>query len=152
SLCASAAFAPATLLISVAGSLALAVIGRREPSPLTSGKVKLKMTQRAWRIERLAMLLFTVSELLCSAMALYWRGGMSTPCFWLAQLILLQSHPFWLVLANTILIPYEQRLQENFAEEARQLMRKYHPTVIGITGSYGKTSTKVLLKDILGSV
>ncbi|MEZ4536306.1 MAG: Mur ligase family protein [Cyanobacteriota/Melainabacteria group bacterium] len=46
----------------------------------------------------------------------------------------------------------EKSLQENFANQARAVLKDIDPTVIGITGSYGKTSTKILLKDIIGAV
>ncbi|MCA9369060.1 MAG: hypothetical protein H6773_02090 [Pseudomonadales bacterium] len=37
------------------------------------------------------------------------------------------------------------------AKKAGQLLEKYQPTIIGITGSYGKSSTKLLLAHVLKS-
>ncbi|MFX6281335.1 hypothetical protein ABTF86_19945, partial [Acinetobacter baumannii] len=66
--------------------------------------------------------------------------------FWVLQLIFIQLQPLYLVCANWLLKPYEKSIQDKFAQEAAQLIRQYAPMTIGITGSYGKTSTKVILK------
>jgi UDP-N-acetylmuramoyl-tripeptide--D-alanyl-D-alanine ligase len=58
--------------------------------------------------------------------------------------------PFTLGLAAWALIPYESRLARGFVTQARQRLARVHPTVVAITGSYGKTSTKNHLTDLLG--
>jgi UDP-N-acetylmuramoyl-tripeptide--D-alanyl-D-alanine ligase len=72
--------------------------------------------------------------------------------FWLIQLCAFFLEPLILVVSNALLDPYEKDLQEGFANEARKILSSVHPFVIGITGSYGKTSSKVILTDILNSV
>lgn len=44
--------------------------------------------------------------------------------------------------AAAALAPLERRGARRFAAQARDRLRRVHPTVVAITGSYGKTSTK----------
>ena len=58
--------------------------------------------------------------------------------------------PFWVVLAAALLVPVERSIQEGFKRQARSMLtRRRDLQVIGITGSYGKTSTKFVLAEIL---
>jgi UDP-N-acetylmuramoyl-tripeptide--D-alanyl-D-alanine ligase len=57
--------------------------------------------------------------------------------------------PLWLVSANLLLLPVEEFLRRRFIAQARAVMRQVKPQVIGITGSFGKTTTKTYLRDIL---
>jgi len=50
--------------------------------------------------------------------------------------------PAFLDAALAITAPLEQRLARSFVEQATQKLRSVAPTVIAITGSYGKTTTK----------
>jgi len=52
-------------------------------------------------------------------------------------------------LASALLSPYETRQRRRFMRRAESLLSVSHPVVIGITGSYGKTTTKVLLEQLL---
>jgi UDP-N-acetylmuramoyl-tripeptide--D-alanyl-D-alanine ligase len=57
--------------------------------------------------------------------------------------------PFKLVLANVLLMPLESFFRQQFIRRAKGVMAEIQPKVIGITGSYGKTTTKNYLADIL---
>jgi UDP-N-acetylmuramoyl-tripeptide--D-alanyl-D-alanine ligase len=57
--------------------------------------------------------------------------------------------PFTLVVAAWSLSPYEARRAGTFVEQARQRLTRVNPVVVAITGSYGKTSTKNHLADLL---
>lgn len=58
--------------------------------------------------------------------------------------------PFLIVLAGTITKPVEKWIQEGFKKQAKKkLAAMPHLKVIAITGSYGKTSTKFMIKDLL---
>ncbi len=61
----------------------------------------------------------------------------------------MQLLPIILVLGNLTLDPYERVVQRKFSGEARARLDELKPTVIGITGSYGKTSIKHILGHIL---
>lgn len=59
------------------------------------------------------------------------------------------SAPFLLVLGSLLMEPVEASIREGFKRQARQKLDEIKPTVIGITGSYGKTSTKHYIAHIL---
>lgn len=69
----------------------------------------------------------------------------------LAAVPALLAMPLWLVLGNLFLAPFEARIRRRYMNEARAILRDVNPTVIGITGSYGKTSAKHLLAHVLAS-
>ncbi len=50
--------------------------------------------------------------------------------------------PVLVDLACALLEPVEGRLAATFVTTATERLQRVHPTVVGITGSYGKTSTK----------
>ncbi len=57
---------------------------------------------------------------------------------------------FWIFPAALIMYPFEQSVQSQFKNMARNKIRKMSGLkVIAITGSYGKTSTKFIIRDIL---
>ena len=53
-------------------------------------------------------------------------------------------------LANASLAPLEQAINRRFYAQARERMRSFHGRVVGITGSYGKTTTKFITAALLG--
>ena len=57
--------------------------------------------------------------------------------------------PFALVVGSLIMTPLEAWFRYRFIQQARRVLYEVHPNVIGITGSYGKTSTKTYLTHIL---
>lgn len=132
----------------LAAALALAWLPRWEPDPRRDGKPTLKLTARARRIWQVATLAHAVA-LLLSALLYAWLEAGPPPGYWLLLIALIQTTPGFLVLANILLKPYENRLQQGFIREARDILAKTRPTVIGITGSYGKTSTKAILAAFL---
>lgn len=65
----------------------------------------------------------------------------------IAIIILLK--PFMLVIANWCLYPIEKHIFNNYIKKAKQKLNSIDIIKIGITGSYGKTSVKFILSDIL---
>ena len=63
-----------------------------------------------------------------------------------------QFIPIFLIIANLLLKPYENWVQNNFLKQANEKIKNLPVTTIGITGSYGKTSTKHILSHILSFV
>ncbi len=59
--------------------------------------------------------------------------------------------PLWLVLGNVLMTPVEAAFRARFIAKARHVLEEANLTVIGITGSYGKTSTKSYLAHILNT-
>lgn len=54
-----------------------------------------------------------------------------------------------LVVSSYIILPIEQLINGFYLRDARKRIRTLEPRIIGITGSYGKTSTKYILHQIL---
>lgn len=69
----------------------------------------------------------------------------------LAALEVIQLSPLTTVLANLILSPVQNAINRTYLRRAQNRLRDVQPLVIGITGSYGKTSTKYLLEQLLAS-
>jgi UDP-N-acetylmuramoyl-tripeptide--D-alanyl-D-alanine ligase len=57
--------------------------------------------------------------------------------------------PVWLVIGSLLMTPVEAAFRRQFVRRAARVLDEVQPTVIGITGSYGKTSTKTYLAHIL---
>src|SRR5699024_10628691 len=58
--------------------------------------------------------------------------------------------PFFIFLAALITKPYENYVHRYFIKSARKKLKQMPGlTVVAITGSYGKTSTKFMIRDLL---
>jgi UDP-N-acetylmuramoyl-tripeptide--D-alanyl-D-alanine ligase len=57
--------------------------------------------------------------------------------------------PWAVVLANILLIPVQNAINQGFVRQARRKLDTIKPVVIGVAGSYGKTSTKYFTATIL---
>ncbi len=115
-----------------------AAIAWMEKDPRRDSKKKLVMTARARRI-------FLIAFAIALLMGTWWFIA-PVPLLWLAPI---QMIPFFIMLANEILRPFENAVQKKFWNEAHTKLQTIKPTVIGITGSYGKTSVKHILGHIL---
>lgn len=122
---------------------------------LSSGgdeKKPLVMTGRAWRILITATLLSVVLVLIPSGLAHVWAGGfpydIST---WAVMTILLAiGAPLVLVGADVAMAPVQAAINARFKRAATRRLSSIAPTVIGVTGSFGKTSTKFAIAALLG--
>lgn len=59
--------------------------------------------------------------------------------------------PLWLMLGNIVMTPVESLYRRAYIRLARTIIQRINPTVIGITGSYGKTTTKNFIADLLNA-
>ena len=59
--------------------------------------------------------------------------------------------PVWLVGGNLLAQPAEAYMRRHYLRRASGRLRQIGPRIIGITGSYGKTTTKNFLRDILNA-
>lgn len=64
-------------------------------------------------------------------------------------ILIIPSLPFFLIVTFIILWPFDHLAKQRIIKRAEELMRGHQLIVIGITGSYGKTSTKEILTKIL---
>ena len=131
------------VLASLAGGVALAILALREEDPRRRAKLRLVMTSRAQRIywtacASVAGATFAVFAVVPSVF------GVAICCIVLAQAL-----PLLLLLADAALTPSERYHQQQYRKEAVQRWQQVAPYTIGITGSYGKTSTKDALGRIL---
>ncbi|MEJ2116748.1 MAG: Mur ligase family protein, partial [Alphaproteobacteria bacterium] len=113
----------------------------KEHNPLKDAKKKLALTARAKRILGIAGGLLAVLALVLVLVGL-------PVFFWVLPV---HAIPLSLMAANLILQPYENRVQQGFWDEAHAKLLRLAPTVVGITGSYGKTSVKHILGHVLGA-
>lgn len=110
-----------------------------EADPRKAAKKKLVLTARAKRILGVA---FATSAIAALALSL-----LQAPLW--TWLVLLHVLPLFLVIANLLLTPVEQRIQQGFWREAHDKLLARKPIIVGITGSFGKTSVKHILGHVL---
>lgn len=107
-------------------------------------KKPLVMTRRAWRI--LLTSLF-IALAITAGVGLLTRNPVTTCAMLLACAV---ASPFVILSANWLLRPVEKAINRRYYNEARDILASMPSLkVIGITGSYGKTSTKHYLQRIL---
>ncbi len=126
-----AAVALATAAVGVAGPLGLSPRGRT--------------SRFAWtRRSRSLAAVWLVIEAVVAALGFAARE----PAFF-AAIGLVLSAPA-VDLASLAMLPVEHRLASRFVSSARGRLRAVNPRIVGITGSYGKTSTKNYVAHLLG--
>jgi UDP-N-acetylmuramoyl-tripeptide--D-alanyl-D-alanine ligase len=94
------------------------------------------------RMRRLALAVIALSALLVSVALLLDRAAVA----WLAAGLLM---PGLMDVALAIVAPIERRLSARFVDQATRTLAQIAPTVVAITGSYGKTTTKAYLSRLL---
>ena len=117
-------------------------------------KKPLVFTRRVWRLYSLTAVLAVAAETvaaICTSNTAVEYGGYPGATITIGTLLLLTIFS-WAVmlLAHFILVPVEKMIQQRYINDAKRILRSMPDlTVIGITGSYGKTSTKHYLTHIL---
>jgi UDP-N-acetylmuramoyl-tripeptide--D-alanyl-D-alanine ligase len=107
-------------------------------------KVKIKLVLTA-RMKRLYAAFLLVALLVCW---LLWYVGLPFGSSALVPVFL----PVWLLLALFIVWPFEKVIQLLYRADAGRILEDYRKTglkVIGLTGSYGKTTVKNILHAML---
>ncbi|MDH5292624.1 MAG: UDP-N-acetylmuramoyl-tripeptide--D-alanyl-D-alanine ligase [Acidimicrobiia bacterium] len=112
------------------GPFGLGIRGRSSPIAWTS------------RLRRVAV---ATSILVIAALALARLAGS-----WAIALVALLV-PVFLDVALWLLAPWEKRSGDRWVEKAASALDRSGARVVAITGSYGKTSTKVILSHLLGA-
>lgn len=115
-------------------ALAFGLIALREARYVF--KKPLVQTARAMRILHLAAALMALPV----ALAALWP---------MLFLLVLQLPPLALMLANRALAPRQEAINAGFISEARAKLARMAPITIGITGSFGKTTVKHMLAELL---
>lgn len=115
----------------------------------TKTKKPLKYTNRMKRLLATAVAL-ALAPILLGATGIIRRGVQGIFGLLLGFFIADLLAPFWVGLAGRINKPLEDRFQEGFKRKARTALRnRPNLKIVGITGSYGKTSVKFIIAEIL---
>jgi UDP-N-acetylmuramoyl-tripeptide--D-alanyl-D-alanine ligase len=117
--------------------------------PLRAEVKPLNLTERARRLWTLALAVPAAVAVLGAALTV--ALGSDIP-FALATLLVVACVPGapWLMCAaNRALAPFQRRINARFEAAAREKLARIAPRVVGITGSYGKTTTKVCIGAVL---
>lgn len=137
---------PAQTVVLIAALLALLGWSNHD----SNAKKPLALTARARRI-LLGGMVAQVLIFFALSRGLIALEFQQTSALLIASGILLLLTPFSLTLSNSTLAPFEAMVQQGYLRQARRILQENRPVVIGITGSYGKTSTKQILAHILDS-
>ncbi|MHB1525742.1 MAG: Mur ligase family protein [Candidatus Dormibacteria bacterium] len=134
-------------------AVALVVDARLRPLPLLlacllplaffrpfATRSQLKWTSRARRLA-------VIGAVLCFAalVAAFWSGPAGAVLMGIFDLVVVAALSVAAVLSG----PYESLQRRRFMSRAEARLAAAGPLVVGITGSYGKTTTKVLLAQLL---
>jgi UDP-N-acetylmuramoyl-tripeptide--D-alanyl-D-alanine ligase len=121
----------------------------------TPPKKPLDMTARARRMLATCRVLLAVLALaflyLIAAPLPYMsarHGAAAFPAS-LCSLLLIHLAPFALLAANQIMLPVQAHINRGFIRAAQQKIERLHPIVVGVAGSYGKTSAKYFIDTLL---
>ncbi len=68
-----------------------------------------------------------------------------------AAFALLAFAPWTLIGANLALRPVQNAINRHYERQARHLLADWEPLIVGITGSYGKTTTKFCVGSVLSA-
>jgi len=123
------------------GIVLFVILAFKEPKT-KNVKKPLVFTSRAKRI-------FILSFLLILTVSVILKNFPEFRFLWL--ILIVQVLPIFLSLACLVLWPHEKLTQNYYKKDAQKILKKYNPVVIGITGSYGKTTTKYILGQILNA-
>lgn len=121
--------------------------------PLDEGEVKRKFV-RTQRVTRMLGASFVIAII---GLGVFWILSNFLPQIDRLQVLIISGislllflfAPVWLMLGNLVMAPVEAFLRQQFINQAKSVLDDIQPKIIGITGSYGKTTTKNFLRDIL---
>ena len=104
---------------------------------------KLDWTQKARLLHAITVVAYLGSVLTAVALSDTWVAGL------VCGVIMTAGLPFVLVVASWAIAPLERFLKRRAVAQARVVMDGSQAQVIGITGSFGKTSMKEILATLL---
>lgn len=101
------------------------------------------------RVKRLLLTFYLIHGLVLTLIGLYYTSEMTAIYYAIIGLLVYFNY-FVIYLVNAINKPIEKAYARHYKQQAiKKLKEMQHMQVIGITGSYGKTSSKNILNDIL---
>ena len=143
-------------LAGIAGGIIAISIGRQVHRP--QAIKKLKYTQRLQRL-LLGISAFSLIVMALSVRVMMTLTQMATrEDLWsISGVVLLWgmwlfTSPVWLIAVNSVLFrTLEKIVQESYLWSATSKIKRFKPIIVGITGSFGKTSTKEILAHIVAT-
>ena len=113
-------------------------------------KKPLVMTGRAWRILVTATVLSVLGVLVPSGIVhVAWGTPWDLVTCAAMLLLLFFGLPRLLIAADVLLTPVQGAINGRYLRMARAKLDSLHPRVIGVTGSFGKTSTKFAIQRLV---
>jgi len=117
---------------------------------LTAGyevKKPLVMTKRAKRLFLVSWIFIAIDTAIAVICFVF---GVFTPIPVILLIIGVQFSEYFILLANTVLRPIEKKINRGYYEDAQRMIQSMPElNIVAITGSYGKTSCKMILGAIL---
>jgi UDP-N-acetylmuramoyl-tripeptide--D-alanyl-D-alanine ligase len=107
--------------------------------PVRGRSAPLRMTRRA-RVLTAVAAAVAVAVAIVLSMAIGWPAALA---------LVAVSAPGIVDLGAAVTAPFERRAMERHRRRAEHRLRHVDPTVIAVTGSWGKTSTKTHIADLL---
>ena len=138
-------FCECYLAANLIGITLLFILFKLTPNPIIEGKKTLNFTNRSKKIFYAYLLLLSLILITFTLI----HGNCHAVFFWIYCFLLFQLPPFLIMLAIYILNKPEKMLQDKFLNEAKVIFRNSGTCCIGVTGSYGKTSVKNHLGEII---
>jgi UDP-N-acetylmuramoyl-tripeptide--D-alanyl-D-alanine ligase len=113
-------------------------------------KKPLVMTGRAWRILIVATALSALAVLGATAAAHLLGGWPLDVITWaLSTLVVFAAPPQLISASDRCLAPVQRSINRRYTHAARTKLERMDPVVVGVTGSFGKTSTKFAVSGLL---
>lgn len=111
----------------------------------------LVFTARAKRLVGVAVAPSAI--VLAAALALipFHAGTLAAAIVLAAGWVLLALSPYVLLAANRALAPWQAAINRRYVSSARARLAEVAPLVVGVTGSYGKTTTKFCIGAVLAA-
>ena len=131
-----------------AGAVVFAVFLTFSPLGLS---VRGRTSALAWTRRLKTLAGATALVMSVSAAAAYWVGQQSDVAGWAMAVVMVVLAPLYVDLASFLMTPVEHRLSQSFVDRAAERLRKVNPRIVAVTGSYGKTSTKHHIAELLGA-
>ncbi|MFZ4099800.1 MAG: Mur ligase family protein [Chlamydiia bacterium] len=132
------------LIVASAGAIVLLFMGLQVQ--FGPSKKKLRITGRIQRL--IAVITLLQGGALLSIGSFLSAEIVAWP---LAIFLMIQATPLIIATANLLLWPLERLVRYLYLQDGRRKINRLQPVVIGITGSYGKTSTKNLVAQVCGA-
>lgn len=126
--------------------LAMTVYSIAVHFPKKNYKISLKYTARIKRLIVTTAIIYLLPALLNISVF----GPLSPPILSIIYIAFIIAAPFVILLANLINRPVEQAINRHYINDAKRILKECpNLKIIGITGSFGKTSVKYFLDELL---